>query len=46
MNRPALTVLGGSASLAFLVLTGNPAHVLMPRDLSGAMLAPVPSYKP
>ena len=35
MNRPALTVLGGSVSLAFIVLTGNPAHALMPPDLRG-----------
>lgn len=30
MNRPALTVLGGSVSLAFIILTGNPAHALIP----------------
>ena len=35
MNRPALTVLGGSVSLAFIVLTGNPAHALMPPELRG-----------
>lgn len=34
MNRPALTVLGG-ASLAFIVLTSNPAHALMPPELRG-----------
>jgi len=35
MNRPALTVLGGSASLAVIVLAGNPAHALMPPALKG-----------
>jgi len=35
MNRPALTVLGGSVSLAFIVLTGNYARALMPSELRG-----------
>ena len=34
MNRTALTLLGGSASLSLLVLSG-PAHALMPPELRG-----------
>lgn len=36
MNRPLLTVLGGSASLAMIVLAGHPAQALMPPELKGA----------
>lgn len=35
MNRPMLTVLGGSVSLALIVLVSNPAHALMPPELRG-----------
>lgn len=35
MNRPPLTVLGGSVSLAFMVLAGHPAQALMPPELRG-----------
>jgi hypothetical protein len=34
MNRTALTLLGGSASLTLIAL-GNPAHALMPPELRG-----------
>ena len=34
MNRSALTLLGGSASLALIVLANNPARAMIPRDLT------------
>lgn len=40
MNRPALTALGGSVSLALIVLTGNPAHALIPPANGGSEEAP------